>query len=351
MQGVIRRLKLKKIIVVIIIFSLILSIASFAIKTNEVTVGLVISSPDRELDGFDSMAVEGIERASGDFDISYTCYYPTAPVTEDDAEIADQYKDLLMQAAKENEMVIAIGFLFTEDVQRVAEIKKNTKFIAVDFSPMIDGLEIENVHTYLFKENEGSFLVGLAAAFKTNTDIIGFVGGMDFDLINRFEIGYTAGAKTVNDSIEVVAEYADSFTDFYRGYYVATKQIINNDVDVVFHAAGITGEGVIESASDFGIWAIGVDVDQSYINPESVLCSMVKRVDNAVYYAVESLCENSFEGGATSYLGILEDGVGYSDNPENLAEYYEEIEVYIDKIKLGEIVVPATYEELEAYLD
>ena len=149
-----------------------------------------------------------------------------------------------------------------------------------------------NVVSYTFKEEEGSFLVGLAAGLNTKSDVVGFIWGMDFDLINRFECGYTAGVKTANINSEVIVDYADSFADKFQEFYYATNQHEMEGADIIYHAAGGTGVGLIESAELFDYWAIGVDVDQSNSAPNNVLCSMVKRVDVAVCTAVETLIED-----------------------------------------------------------
>ncbi len=175
---------------------------------------------------------------------------------------------------------------------------------------------------------------------------------MDFDIINKFECGFTAGVKTINNTANVHVDYADAFDDHYRGFYFASKQHGLKNVDVIYHAAGGTGNGVIESADIFDYWAIGVDCDQSGQSPDHVLCSMVKKIDTAAYLAVESLMEDTFEGGIQTYLGIVENGVDYSDDAGNLRKKFIGIvEKYRQKIIDGEIIVPENYEELENYLD
>ncbi|MDP3387928.1 MAG: BMP family ABC transporter substrate-binding protein, partial [Eubacteriales bacterium] len=159
--------------------------------------------------------------------------------------------------------------------------------------------------------------------------------------------GYMAGVKSVNPNAEILFDYADSFTDSEIGMTLAAAQN-NQNADVIFHAAGGTGLGVIEAAGELGFWAIGVDSDQSYLDPDHVLCSMVKRFDNAVYEAIKHVLDGSFEGGKIVY-GLKEEAVGYMDGAGNVSnQLAESAEQYKSKIISGEIIVPydeVTYDE------
>ncbi|MEA3424208.1 MAG: BMP family ABC transporter substrate-binding protein [Bacillota bacterium] len=333
---------MKKYIIVIMIIVLSFGVISFGEGPDLQKVGYVHDDVDGS---FNVMTRDGLERADGDFEFitnEYIC------------ESYEEYNDKVDLAAQENDMVILVGFLFGEALVEVAPNYPDVKFVSLDFVGYEDEeLNIvSNSHAYTFKEHEGSFLVGILAALESKNDEMGFVGGMDFYLINKFECGFTAGVKTINNKANVHVDYADAFNDMYRGFCFATKQHELMNADVIYHAAGGTGTGVIESAEMLDYWAIGVDCDQSGQSLDHVLCSMIKKVDTAAYLAVESLIDNVFEGGAGNVLGIAEDGVDYSDGAGNVRKrYIKMVDEYKQKISDEEIVVPENYDELESYLE
>ena len=223
------------------------------------------------------------------------------------------------------------------------------KFAVVD-TVILDENEkpIPNVASLTFAEHEGSFLVGTIAGLTTKTNKIGFIGGMKFPLIQKFEYGFRAGVKAVNPDAEVIVNYADSFEDSAKGKEIALAQN-QMGADVIYHAAGAVGVGLIQAAEEKGFWAIGVDKDQSDLAPENVLCSMIKRVDTATYSITKLVKEGKFEGKIFVY-DLKNDGVGYSDKAGNLTD---ELKNTADKYKKaiidGKIVVPSTEEEFNAF--
>ncbi|NNE43911.1 MAG: BMP family ABC transporter substrate-binding protein, partial [Gemmatimonadetes bacterium] len=219
----------------------------------------------------------------------------------------------------------------------------DVKFVLVD--GRID--DIENVASLIFREHEGSFLVGALAAMKSESGVLGFVGGMDVPLIHKFEAGYAAGAQHVRPDSRVIVGYAgvrpEAFADPVRGKEIALSQI-DQGADVLFHASGVTGLGVIEGARDRGVFAIGVDANQNGVAPGTMLTSMIKRVDNALYRYVSDAYNDEFRGGLVEY-GLAEEGVGVAvdEHNESLidAEMLARVAELRERIISGEIRVPS----------
>ena len=211
-----------------------------------------------------------------------------------------------------NNPVVMTGFAFASALSSVAPEFPDTKFVIID-----SVVDYPNVRSVVFKEHEGSFLVGLIAGLTTDSDVVGFVGGMDIPLIRRFACGYVQGVKAANADIRVIQNMTgnepSAWNDPVKGAEL-TKAQIAEGADIVYHAAGGTGVGVLQAAADAGILGIGVDANQNHLHPGSVLTSMIKRVDLAV--------EEAFTGGAdletgVFALGLAEEGVGYSLDEHN----------------------------------
>ena len=207
----------------------------------------------------------------------------------------------------------------------------------------------ENVTSILFKENEATFLTGLIAGRMTKTNQVGFIGGMENNLISRFEYGYKYGVKMANKDANVSVQYAGTFADAAKGKSIA-NQMYGNNVDVILSAAGGTGLGSIESAKENNKYAIGVDKDQSSLAPESVLTSALKKVNVGVYDTVKELVDGQLKGGQEKIYGLKEDGVGIPDSTKNLvpSEVLDFVNDMKEKVKNGEIKVPATKAEYDS---
>jgi basic membrane protein A len=247
-------------------------------------------------------------------------------------------------------LVIGVGFAFSEDMAKAATENPDTKFAVVDGF----GCEAPNIRCLGFKEQEGSFLAGVAAALKTKSNKVGFVGGQKGDLIAKFQAGYQAGVEWVNKeqgkNVQVLVDYigttVQAFVDPAKGRELAAKQI-GQGADVLFHAAGLSGNGMIDVCRERKKYAIGVDSDQSLTttnpaNREWILTSMLKRVDNSVKKAVTDFSGDKFTGGAES-LGLAEGGVDYAKNQYN-TELLGDIPTTLDQVKqqiiAGQIKVP-----------
>lgn len=298
---------------------------------------LVTNVAGLEDQGFNDMAWAGVQRAVEDMGI-------TAEVLE--SKTTDDYQTLLTQAASGGaDLIFAAGYLMADAVRVVAEKFPDTRFAIIDTTECSG----ENIVGVTFEEQSASFLAGVAAALTTETGVVGFIGGKQSKLIDKFEYGYRAGVKAINPEAKVLVHYIGDFESANQGKEAAVKQHAEG-ADVIYHAAGRGGIGVIEAASQGEFWAIGADQDQSVIDREAVLCSMVKKVDNATYFVIEKLKkQGEFRCGALTF-GMDVDGVGLSDKAENLPdEVWEKVKAYRAAILNGEFVVPATREEFESF--
>src|ERR687890_2771407 len=240
--------------------------------------------------------------------------------------------------------ILAVGFSQETALKKVAEEFPKTQFAIIDAV-----VEKPNVQSIVFKEHEGSFLVGLLAVQASKSGKVGFVGGMDIPLIRKFACGYVQGVKFARKDAEVFQNMTGTtgaaWADPVKGGELAKGQI-DRGADVVYHAAGGTGIGVLQAAADAGVLGIGVDSNQNYLHPGSVLTSMLKRVDNAVYQAFKDVQEGDLAPGAQN-LGLAEDGVGYALDEHNrdliTPEMEAELEEAKQKIISGELEVTDYY--------
>jgi len=255
---------------------------------------------------FNQSAAEGAQRFTKDTGIA---------VREFEITSAAQREQAMTQLARRGATVIAaIGFTQASAVEKVAKEFPAVKFVIVD-----GVVDLPNVQSINFREQESSFLCGIAAAMASKTGKVGFVGGMDIPLIRKFALGYVEGVHYVNPQIEVFQNMTGTtpaaWGDPTKGAELAKSQF-GRGADVVFHAAGATGLGVMQAASDAGLLSIGCDSNQDYLHPGSVLTSAVKRVDVAVYKAFAAARAGTWKPGQL-VLGLAEDGVDYSIDEHN----------------------------------
>ncbi len=241
--------------------------------------------------------------------------------------------------------VITTGFAFADPVNAVAGDYPDTTFVNIDgWLPEVP----ENVLLINFQEHQGSYLVGMLAAMKSESGTVGFIGGMDIPLIRHFGCGYAQGAKAVNPDVTVVSNMTGTtpaaWNDPVKGGELTRAQI-GQGADVIYAAAGGTGVGVLQTAADEGIFSIGVDSNQNYLHPGSVLTSMLKRVDVAVYESM--LNSDGLETGGFQTLGLAEEGVGYSVDEHNesllTADQIAKVEAAKAAIIDGSLEVAAYY--------
>jgi len=322
-------------------------------EVEKFKVGLVFDVGGKGDKSFNDSSFRGMEWAANDFGIEHLELEPGVD--------ADREVNLRNLASQGYDLIIGVGFLFDDAIKTVAAEFPETKFASVDgYIP-----DMPNVVSLNFPEQDGSFLVGMIAAMKAKEDgkdTVGFVGGMDIALINRFEAGYIAGIHYVYPECKVLSAYAGdtpiAFADPVKGKELALSQY-DNGAWVIFHASGLTGAGVFEAAKERKRYVIGVDSNQNYMGyieetEESFgLTSMLKQVDVAVYLAIKDVVEGSFKGGIevfgldrTVTIGdTTYSGVGYAMDKYNedlvSAEMIAKVEEAKPKIVSGEIVVPA----------
>lgn len=307
---------------------------------QKLTVGIVFDSGGRGDKSFNDSAWAGVERAVSELGAE------ARPVESKNDK--DYEANLEALAEQNTDIVFAIGYKMARALEDVAKRYPNVKFAIVD-----ETVDLPNVRSLKFREEQGSFLAGYLAGLMTETNKIGFVGGMEGDLIKKFEVGYMAGAKTANPNIEILpAKYIASWDNVDKAK-TAANVLFKSGADVVYHAAGRAGLGVIMAAKDAGKYAIGVDSDQDYLAEGNVLTSMIKRVDNAVFTTAKSVKNGTFAAGVDVY-GLAEGGVDLSEmrftrdkvGPERLAKLAE----ISKKISDGELTVPATQAEYDTYV-
>lgn len=287
---------------------------------------------------FNDAAYRGLEKAKSELG---------AEINVVESKKMDDYEPNLRSLADQKyDITWAIGFLMTDALNNVAPQYPDLKFGIID-----SVVEQPNVASVTFKEQEGSFLLGIIAASMTKTGTVGFVGGMDVPVIERFEVGYVAGVRTVNPDLKVLIGYTGKFDDPAKGKEVALAQF-SQGADIVYHASGACGIGVIEAAKEKGqgFWAMGVDSCQHHLAPDNVMSCMMKRVDVAVYDVTSKVKDGTFE--AIHYVyGLKEDGVGPCDETSKHVpqEVLDKVNAYKEKIVAGELVIPATRAELETF--
>ena len=272
---------------------------------------------------------------------------------------ASDYQPNLSRLVRDgHDLVLAIGFLMGDDVREIAQQRPEAQMGIVDMVVTDDdGNLLENVAHITFKEHEGSFLVGVVAGLHTETNVVGFLGGVEGALIKKFENGFKAGVKSVNPDAEIIVQYAESFNDAARGQQIAGT-IYGQNADIIYHAAGGTGNGLFTEAKERkrageNVWAIGVDRDQHEEGmPENVtLTSMIKRVDQAVYQVSERTMNGDFPGGEIVEFGLEEEGVGIAPSQDNVSEEaLQAVEDWKQKILDGELEVPQTDDEYVAFI-
>lgn len=283
---------------------------------------------------FNDAAWRGLERAKEDLDIDINVI--------ESGNMSDYTPNLTSLVDQNYDITWAIGFLMHDSLKEVAEKNPDAKFGIVD-----SVVDLDNVASVTFKEHEGSFLAGVVAGLKSETGKVGYIGGMETPLIQKFETGFRAGVKAVKPDTKIFIGYTGAFDDPQAGKELAFTQF-NQGADVVFHASGACGIGVIKAAKEEGLYAIGVDSPQNHLAPEHVLTSMVKRIDNAVYKIVKEHVEGDFKAGHTAY-GLAENGVGiYREQAEKMLsdEILNTVDEYKQKIIDGEIEVPQSPDNL-----
>jgi basic membrane protein A and related proteins len=285
-------------------------------------------------------ADNGLSRGDGGFDYLQS---------QSDADYNTNLNNLLR---RDFDLVFGVGFMMGDAITEVASENPDNMLALIDSE-----VDAPNVANILFKEQEGAFLAGVVAASMSETGKIGFVGGVDIPVINRFHAGFVEGAQAINPDIEIQVNYTGAFDDASKGK-IAANAMYSSGVDIIFHAAGATGNGVFSEAKErkakdanANVWVIGVDADQyaeGQIDSSTnvTLTSMLKGVNNAVVDISTKAKNGEFPGGTTTVYGLAEDGVGLADSRGAIPQdVLDKVEEYKEKIASGEIKVSETKPE------
>ncbi len=270
-------------------------------KTGGYKVGLVFDVGGRGDKSFNDSAYNGLEQAKQKLGIQFDYIEPSGEGADREAALRQ------MAADPDVKLIIGVGLLFTDDITAIAREFPDKKFACIDYNPQPGAQIPANLSGIVFEEKKGSFLTGAIAALESKTGTIGFIGGMDSNIIRKFESGYTEGAKFVNPGIKVITNFigmtGSAFNDPAKGKELALGQY-SKGADIIYQASGASGMGVIEAARETNKLVICTDMDQSYLAPGRVLTSMTKAVDKAVFTTVEDAMKGQFQGGKQRVFGL-----------------------------------------------
>src|SRR6185503_4107807 len=307
---------------------------------NTTKIGLVFDVGGLGDKSFNDAANRGLIRAKNELGVQTQYIEP--------GDGSDRESALRQRAAAGDQLVIGVGFVFSDDITKLAAQFPDTKFACIDYT-LPQGVEKTppNLVGLRFREHEGSFLVGAIAGRVTKTKKLGFVGGMKIPLIHKFEAGYAAGVKHVCPDCTILSAYAGTepkaFADPTKGKELALAQYARG-VDIIYHASGKTGDGVFDAAKEQKKFAIGVDSDQFHVAPCCVLTSMLKKVDVAVFDTIKKVADGKFESGVHEF-GLAEEGVGFVYDDNNKAfipqAVVDEVNGLAKQIVAGTIKVPS----------
>ena len=333
---------MKKLISLILVVSMVLvAVMALGACTNnsggeDLKVAVVLAGATGDRSFYDSAneGLQALESAGGVKGTLIEC--------QNDASL---FTTNLISAAESNDVVVAVGWEFWDALVEYAPQLPDTKFIFVDND--LDGVG-DNLLSITYAQNEGSFLVGYIAGKLTTTGKIGAVGGEDSDTINDFLVGYEAGAKYADPNVQVQIKYADTYEDPAKGKELALV-LYDDGCDIVFQVASRTGEGVFEAAAERGLYAIGVDGDQKYINPDVIICSMIKQVGLSIEQTVSALLKDDTWDGGQIWVADMSTGlvdVAYGDD-SMIQQVSPELKAEVEQIKAdiiaGKIKVPTAF--------
>jgi basic membrane protein A len=313
--------------------------AAAAVVEEKMAITMVTDVGGVNDQSFNQSAWEGLQRAAKELgvEVSYK-------ESKQNADYAPNMENALDDG---NDLIWAIGFMMADAILEAAQNNPGQKYAIIDNAWEATPANLVGV---VFEAEQCSYLVGYIAGRMTKTNTVGFIGGIKFFLIEEFEYGFKAGVKQAGADIKILTQYAESFTDAAKGKSIANS-MYQQAADIVFHAAGGVGNGLIEAAKEQGKWAIGVDRDQNYLAPENVLTSAMKRVDNGIFNLSKELVDGKFPSGKTVSYGLADGGVDIAPTsskhvPANILADVEKLKQMIIK---GDFVVPNTAETYEAY--
>ena len=326
---------MKKILALVLALVMVLSVASIAMAEETYKIGMVTDVGGVNDKSFNQTTWEGLQSYAAENENVEVMYLESATDADYSANI-ETFID------EECDLIICVGYMLAGATREAAEAYPEQKFAIIDDNSCAD---LDNVACLMFAQEEASFLVGVVAGMTTKSNIVGYVQGMVSESMNRFAVGYIAGVLYANPEATILQYNANSFGDATVGSSAATS-MITNGADVIYHAAGGTGNGVIEACNTNKVWAIGVDTDQSPLAPEVVITSAMKRVDVAAQDITKAVIEGTYAGGEYLYE-LTNAGVDLSPTTTLLSD---EILAAVEDVKAaiiaGEIDVPALPEEL-----
>ena len=329
----------KKVMAAVLTAAMVASVSAMpqmvAAADDEFKIGLITDVGGVNDGSFNQSAWEGLEKAGEELGVEVNYL--------ESATDSDYQPNIETFVDEDYDLIISVGYILEDATREAAEANPDTKFAIIDDS----SIDLPNVTSLMFKAEQASYLVGYVAGLTTKTNNIGFVVGMTNETMNQFGYGYCAGAIDANPDITVQQFNANSFADSATGKTMANTAITNG-ADIVFQAAGATGLGVIEACQEAGVYAIGVDSDQSSIAPKTVLTSAMKRVDNAVYDAVQELIDDKLEGGVQTF-DLAAGGVDIAPSQDLISDdVIKAVDEVKEKIISGDVVIPDNKDDFEA---
>ncbi len=310
------------------------------LNAQQLRIGMVTDVGGVNDQSFNQSAWEGLQKTKKEMGVKISYQE-----SKQDADYASNLETLL---DAKNDLIWGIGFKMADAILLAAKQNPKQKYAIIDYS--YGAKTPANVIGVMFKAEEGAFLAGYISAKMSKSGNVGFIGGMSVPIIHSFQYGFKAGAKYANKNINIFEQYSESFTDAAKGKAIA-NQMIGKGADVVFHAAGAVGDGVIEAAKEKNKMAVGVDRDQNYLAPKNVITSSMKRIDNAVYNVVKDFSKGTFKGGATITYGLSDGAVDVAPTTTKMIpmSLMNDVHDLKKKIVLGKIKVPDTEKEYSQF--
>lgn len=304
-------------------------------EENKVSIGIVLGEGSVNDQSFNQSTWEGLQKAKKELgvDVKYL----------ESKQESDYLQNIETLIDQDTDLIIGVGYQLKDSIANAAKNYPDQKFAIMDET--YDEIP-KNVVPVTFKEEEAAYLTGIIAAKMSETNTVGFIGGLPAPSVVKYQYGFKYGVTTTNKDTKVLEQFANTFTDQAKGKSIA-KQMFSSSADIILAAAGDTGVGSIEAAKENNKYAIGVDRDQNYLAEKNVITSALKKLNVASYDLAKDLVEDKFEGGKGKVYGLKEGGVGLSENtskhvPKEILDF---VEAQKEKVLKGEITVPKTEEE------
>ncbi len=299
-------------------------------SSEKITVGMVFNVGGRGDKSFNDSAYHGLEMCRDSLGVDIVYIEPSGEGAGREAALRQ------FAADPDIPVIFGVGLLFSRDIAAIAEEFPDKYFACIDYLAKPDREIPANLSGIVFQDKEGSFLAGVLAGLVTESNAVGFIGGMESSIIKRFQDGFTAGAKHVNPDITIISGYVgmtgSAFTNPAKGKELALGQYAKG-VDIIYQAAGLSGLGVVEAARQTGNLVVGTDRDQEELAPGHVLTSVTKAVDRAVFATVEQVLSGAFRGGRINVFGLDGRYTDYVYNRKNAALIGEKVYVRAENIR------------------